>query len=155
MSANKIVSTISKADPRVTGIVIFVIVIAIVYFIGKRKGKLGSTKPIKPFQLPNSGSGIPKGWYPNDLAQRLYDRMEGLNFGAKDNSALFREFYQLPTDDMFVSVIIRYNDAYRKSNHFGLRKDIEDETYVNWGSVPFVDPNWKKKVLERMDTFNF
>lgn len=153
-TGTKIANTLAKADPRVTGIVLFVIVAVILYYSGRRSGKSGTVKPIKAFQLPNSGKGIPEGWNPSDLAKRLYDNMSGINWTLKDNSTLFREFAQLPTDDMFVAVAIRYNDAYKKSDRFGLRKDIEDETYVNWGSVPF-EESWKKKVLDRLEKFNF
>ena len=156
MSAtNKIANTLAKADPRLTGIVLLVLIVAIVFFIGKRKGKTGTVKPIKAYQLPNSGTGVPQGWNPSDLAKELHDKLAGYNWRLSDNSALFRKFYDLATDDMFVAVVIRYNDAYKKSDKYGLRKDIENETYVNWGAVPFSDPNWKEKVLERMEKFNY
>jgi len=105
------------------------VLIAITLYIAgrytmKKKAEKEGKAPIKSEDLPNSGSGIPKGWTPSGIAERLYIALKGWSFGflyAK-NLRLYIELNAL-TNDQFVAVFKAYNRAYDKN----LREDIARE----------------------------
>ena len=97
---------------------------------------------IKPGDLPNSGTGIPQGWTPSNLSDRLHNMIDGLNVFLRENAALLREYAQVPTNDMFAAVALDYGQRYR-SNLF---EDINGEVAVGLREDA---ERWKQAVLDR------
>lgn len=97
---------------------------------------------IKPEDLPNSGEGIPAGWTPSNLSDRLYAMIDGVNWTLQPNGALLREYAELQTNDMFAAVALDYAQRY-KGNLFD---DINEELPVGLRDDA---EYWQKAVLSR------
>lgn len=113
----------------VIGIIILIVVVLIIYFWGKRNGRLKTTGPNVSY--PNGGQGIPSGWNPTPLAKELHQVMDGLLTlsGTKENA--FKKLLTLPTDDMFTAVYSAFNQLYFSKGYGTLREWINDEKYTD------------------------
>ncbi|MDR6564952.1 MULTISPECIES: hypothetical protein [unclassified Arcicella] len=63
--------------------------------------------------LPNSGSGIPQGWTPDDLASQFHDHFASFWVNASTLQILYTQSNSL-TDDQFVTLCNFYNAKYAK-----------------------------------------
>lgn len=130
-------------------VIIGVIIIALaIFFFGRasKKGGVGS-KPLDPKDLPNSGSGIPSGWSPTPLVEKLYNAMEGVNWLMTPNGDLFKELATLATDDMVAAVAIDFYNRYDER----LYAWIQDETAVGLAQRA---EKWKEVALSRLQNVN-
>lgn len=148
------ISSLTKKNPILTTIITIVVVLVIVFYVGKAKGASGRPRDIRPDQLPNSGSGIPQGWTPSDLANRLYDNFTGglfgFRFGVVYNDKLYKEVYELPTNDMLAAVYWDFTNRYGNKDKDlpNLRAWIESEGYINGFST--AGTNYKELLLSRL-----
>jgi hypothetical protein len=110
--------------------IIFAIVVAIIYYAGRSAGIKKAEESI--VQLPDNGSGIPKGFNPTPYANELYDVMKGLGqlTGTKDKA--FRRSLELPTDDMLAAVNNKFNQLYLNRGSGTLIKWLEDEIWYDY-----------------------
>ena len=124
------------------GALIIIAIVVVSYYWGKSK--------VKPVQAnyPDGGTGIPAGWKPEILANKLHEAMSGLGTftGTKDN--VWSEMYQLPTNDMFTAVYNVFNQLFVKENNGTLREWISNETYYDYLS------GVKGQLLTRFDSLN-
>ena len=101
-------------------IIILVVGVGILMFIyysgkkaGKTKGLLGQGKPE---DLPNSGSGIPKGWNPDSLVGKLFAALDGVDwFSSNDDKTESYGALVSLTDDQIVAVYNRFNQLHGKA----------------------------------------
>lgn len=107
-------------------VVAVVIIIIIIYSIGKAAGKGPKQKP-----LPNGGQGIPEGWDPIPSATELHDAMFGNNgyiitgWGT-DETKIFATLSNL-TPDMAAATENAYNAKYYPKGNGDLVSDLENE----------------------------
>lgn len=102
---------------------------------------------IKPGDLPDSGSGIPQGWTPSNLSDRIFDIIDGMNWTFRQNAQVFREFAELPSNDMFAAVAIDYKARHGKD----IFVEINDEIPVG---IRDDAEYWQKAVLSRAKNLN-
>lgn len=102
---------------------------------------------IKPGDLPNSGSGIPQGWTPSNLSDRLFDLIDGMNWTLRQNAQVFRELAELPSNDMFAAVALDYKARHGKD----LFVEISNEVPVG---IRDDAEHWKNAVLARAKSLN-
>lgn len=91
------------------------------YFAGRAAGKRsgGGDKA----KLPNSGSGIPKGWDPDPIVQDLYDAIKGASDDGQKKQTAFAAAYAL-TPDQLTAVYNEFNRQYQKGD--------KDRNLYNW-----------------------
>lgn len=130
----------------VIGIITFLVVILIIYFYGKHKGKASATGPKVTY--PNNGDGIPKGWSPSPLAKELKNVMSGLFTLSGTKEDTFHKLLVLPTDDMFAAVYSAFNQLYFALGDGTLREWINAEKYTDWTSNTITELN------DRFDKLN-
>lgn len=97
--------------------------------------------------LPNSGSGIPKGWNPNSLVEEFHNYYDSIwNPSGEIYNAEFKA-NQL-TDDQFVTLVKTYNARYALADG---NKTLWNRSYSGW-FVRYVstDINQHKPFLARM-----
>lgn len=121
-------------------VAVAVIALALVAFIVWYK-KIKPAK-IKPEDLPNSGDGIPEGWSPSNLSDRFYKMINGINWSLQPNGALFREYAELQTNDMFAAVALDYAQRYSSD----LFDDINQELAVGLRDD---SEYWQKAIMSR------
>jgi hypothetical protein len=103
-------------------------IVAVIFFVGKAVGTANATKPL---ELPDNGSGIPKGWRPEVLAEDLHDKLSGVFTLAMDKEVVFRNLLQL-TNDQLVAVYNTFNHRFGKET---MTQWIENEFNVSVGGV--------------------
>lgn len=106
-----------------------IVVLAIVYLVGKSAGK----KKNSLVKLPNNGSQIPAGWSPANLANELYSKLSGVFTWAADKEVTLGKAFDL-TDDQLVAVYNYFNQNFSGSNGT-LTKWLRDEFNVTVGGV--------------------
>lgn len=82
------------------------------YFTWKRLSK-PANETFLDTPLPNSGSGIPQGWKPDDLASQFHDYFVAWIANSSTLELLYIKANDL-TDDQFVSLCKTYNAKYAK-----------------------------------------
>lgn len=98
--------------------------------VGKITGE--DPPPPPPSPLPTSGDGLPNEWADGSVAdlyaRRMFEAMDGVQISNESFIERFdrlTEFVNLPTDDMFIAVNNRFNQAYGKGQ--SLREWINNE----------------------------
>lgn len=140
---------IDKATLKQIGIVLAILLL--VYLVGrytmKKKAEAEGKKPIRSEDLPNSGSGIPEGWTPENLIVKLRESLKGLSVGwmSGRNLTLYTELNAL-TDDQFTAVFKGYKNKYDRS----LKDDISDE-WVVYGTQTHVKAQLIIQKAERLE----
>ncbi len=130
------------------------IALLIIYFVGRSTGraranKKAATPPIVDY--PHGGKGIPKGFDPEILADKLFLKMKGLTFDKPGLDGLLLQLVSLQTDDMFVAVYDVFNQKYHSAKRGGLRQWIERQDY----GFPIRFPDLiRPYVYQRMDNLN-
>lgn len=115
-----------------------------IYFVGKSTGKKkGQGTQAK---LPNSGSGIPKGWDPAPIARATYDSLKGLLTSPVRKQQTYSMLYAL-TNDQLTAVYNEFNRLYQG----GLKGDtlytwIKDE-WVNYDPFTTIFSNDDRPLL--------
>jgi hypothetical protein len=116
-----------KSTATIIGVALVVVVAIYLVgrFLGKKAAEKEGSKPIQPEDLPNSGSGIPQGWTPSNLSDRLRESIEGWSWRWMwdGNEQLWNELATLATDDMFKAVFLDYQRRYGES----LLQNLNDE----------------------------
>lgn len=114
---------------KITFWVAFVVLVLFVYiyFKGKKDGKLF----ISDAPYINGRDGIPKGFNPNILSDKLYNVMDGLFTLSGTKDIVWRELLQLATDDMVIAVYNAFNDKYGPKGKGTLTNWINDEKYYD------------------------
>ena len=93
--------------------------------------------------LPNSGSGLPKGWTAQNaklIAAEANDVIEGVATLASTKEIWASSCINL-SDDQLSLIFYAYNDAYGKANNETLTEAMAKE----W-NTPIGESNWKKIV---------
>jgi len=121
------------------GIIIALVIILVIYFWGKRAGKLKANGP--EVHYPNGGNGIPAGWDPKPLAKELHQVMDGLFTLSGTKDAVFSKLLALPTGDMFTAVYSAFNQLYFADGDGTLREWINSEKYTDFTSNTVEDLN--------------
>lgn len=128
-----------------TGLAI-IIVVGIIYYIGRRSGKLNPAT--LPQDKPNSPLTEAEKTYTTTLAQKLYADMKGVNIWFNRNLAPHQEFLQL-SDKLFVAVYNKFNQLYHTSSNETLTQWYQNEdSYIVAGTMTFV--TLKKAILDRL-----
>lgn len=125
---------------------ILIIAVLIIYFMGKRRGKVTAEGP--SVNYPKGGNAIPLGWDPKPLAKELHQVMDGLFTLSGTKDTTFKKLLSLPTDDMFVAVYSVYNQLYFSAGDGTLREWINAEKYTDLTSTTVESLN------ERFDKLN-
>lgn len=93
---------------------------------GKKKGEAQAMENLKQEPLPNNGSGIPKGWDPQNLANQLYEAMNSFTTTGTAKGQLFRRCLDL-TDDQTTALYNRFNALFGPKGKGSLTKWVDDE----------------------------
>jgi hypothetical protein len=112
----------------IIGFILFCIVLYFVY----RQGKKSAEAPKVTYQYPN-GQGLPAGWSPLTLVDKLYNTMNGWflpNPIDRDNAWL--ELAKLNTPDMVRNVYDVFNQIHFKEGKGTLTQWINDESILGW-----------------------
>lgn len=124
---------LSKVTPKQLAIafVSIILIIVTIYLVGrytmKKKAEKEGKKPIKSEDLPNSGSGVPTGWTPSYMSERLYNALKGISIGwmFEGKKTLYAELNGF-TDDQFTLVFKDYTRRYDRN----LYDDLADEWVI-------------------------
>jgi hypothetical protein len=121
---------------------IILVVVAVVFLVGKSVGKKKEEK--KQVKLPNNGKGIPEKWDPKPLANEVYRNFKGVFTWAAQKEVTMGKLFSL-TDDQLVAVYNAFN------KHYGGGKTLtywlEDEFNVTLGGV-------RNSLVERLVKLN-
>ncbi|MBC8051878.1 MAG: hypothetical protein H7Y13_02320 [Sphingobacteriaceae bacterium] len=119
---------------------LFIAILAFVYLKGKKAGKI--LIPDAPYI--HGKEGLPKGFNPNILADKLYEVMSGFftMSGYKDEA--WKQLIDLSTDDMVIAVYNAFNDKYGNKGKGSLTQWISDEYYYDFVT------NYKNKAVNRL-----
>lgn len=104
-------------------------------WIGYRLYRNFTKVRIRGSQLPNGGQGLPSGWKPDPLARELHTVLDGWHGWSwmvgkdADRDEAVQKFADLPTDDMFSSVVIFFEKEYGKGET--LRQWLLEETGIS------------------------
>jgi len=101
--------------------IVVIIIVTVIFFYGRNSASVN--KPPKPKDLPNSGSGIPKGWSPSSSARKIHSSMSGI---GTDTSLLFNTLDPL-TDDQLAAVFNEFNRLYSNEGEGDLFQWFEDD----------------------------
>lgn len=110
----------------VIGIIIIMVILLVIYFLGKRSGKLKVAGPQGKY--PHDGDAIPTGWKAEPLREELFNVMDGVFTLASTKDETFQKYLSLPTDDMFVAVYNVFNQKFFNKGKGTLRIWINDES---------------------------
>lgn len=137
---------------KYSNIIVLAVAVVLVIIISSKITKALTQKArIDPDDLPNSGSGIPQGWTPSNMSDRLNDGISGINFLCwSSNGDMFKALAQLDTDDMFTAVYHDYNQRHAGRGDT-LRTDVKGEVPCGWS--PDAD-YWKNQALDRFARLN-
>lgn len=148
----------------IIAIVITMVVLAIVYWMGKRKATI--TPTVVPLPTQNGQISQTDAEYVREMAQDLYEDMKGANYNR--DIELFREYAGL-NDQLFVSVYNDFNTLYEGQGKGTLKEWIEKEWIITGNSMVsfFVGGiftgSWlqsedfadlQETILDRMDSLN-
>jgi hypothetical protein len=109
------------------------------YFKGKKDGKLN----IPDASYPDGGKGVPHGWNPNVLAEKLFSVLDGFLTLAETKVNVLKELNELGTDDMMVAVYNVFNKKYGDKGQGSLTQWIKDEILIS---------KTKDQVLKRLES---
>lgn len=109
---------------------VFIAILAYVYFRGKKAGK--TVIPDAPYI--HGKQGIPTGFNPNILADKLYEVMSGMFTMSGHKDAAWSQLLNLQTDDMIIAVYNCFNDKYGSKGKGTLTQWIDDEYYYDFVS---------------------
>jgi hypothetical protein len=112
---------------------ILAVVVGLIYYLGRKAGLAKAEESV--IQLPDSGSGIPKGWSPKPLAAELYRVLKGVWTLAGTKEIAIYNVYNLPTADMLAAVNNQFNHDYLGEGSGTLVKWLEDEQNVAIGGT--------------------
>jgi hypothetical protein len=141
--ANPTVQLMAMYNRNRMTVLIAVLVIAFaiyMYFKGKKDGK--TIIPDAPYI--HGKAGIPAGFNPNNLADKLYEVMSGLFTVSGHKDAAWNQLLNLATDDMVIAVYNAFNDKYGNKGKGSLTQWIADEYYYDFST------GIKPKVLDRL-----
>jgi hypothetical protein len=108
--------------------IIVAIVVAVIYYAGKAAGKRKAEEAIVKY--PDNGQGIPKGWDPKPLSDRLYIVLKGIWTLAGEKEVPIYDAWNLPTKDMLAALNNRFNSDYLKEGKGTLIDWLTDEWNV-------------------------
>lgn len=111
--------------------VLILVVVAIVFLVGKSMGKKSQEK--KQVKLPDSGNGIPKGWDPRPLANEVFKNFKGVFTFASVKEVTLGKVFSL-SDDQLVALYNTFNREF-SDNGDTLTKWLRDEYNVAVGGV--------------------
>jgi len=128
-----------------------VIIIAIVYFVGRKKGR-EARKDVLPEKV-TKGIDNTEARAAEEFADKLYQDMKGLNFWSHDMD-LWNAFLRT-TDRIMIATSNYFNQKYGKSKTDTLYQWLKDEWNINfWGGAFKTSETWKivrPQVLKRME----
>jgi|GEM_PF-1610906 len=112
---------------------IAIVVLLLVFLVGKA---LGKNKAFKPIKLPDNGQGIPVGWEPQmfALVTELFKVMDGLFTTSVDKENAWVRLNVL-TNDQITAVYNEFNRQFGKKNKGTLTDWIADEKWTAIGSI--------------------
>lgn len=110
----------------VIGTIIILVILLIIYFLGKRNGKLKAEGPQGKY--PHDGDAVPTGWKAEPLRDELFKVMDGVFTLASTKDETFQKYLALPTDDMFVAVYNAFNQKYFNRGEGTLKAWVNAET---------------------------
>lgn len=105
------------------------LLILIIYFIGRRAGKRNAEGP--KVNYPKGGEDIPASWSPEPLVKELHNAMDGLFTLSTTKDAAWKKLRDLPTDEMVIATYDVYNQRYFKDGKGTLVQWIDDEYYYD------------------------
>jgi|SRR6476469_1872800 len=114
-----------------------------IYLWGK---KSANDKQKYDAELPDNGTGIPAGWSPQPIADKLYEVMDGIFQFGNTKEEEWRLCLSL-TDDQLTAVYVAFNRTYCRDNNETLTSWIEDETGIAFNSA-------KPRLLNRLRSLN-
>jgi hypothetical protein len=112
-------------------IAIALVILAVVYLIGRAAGKKKEAE--KVVKLPNGGSQIPVGWDPKVLANEVYRNFKGIFTWASNKEVTMGKLMSL-MDDQLVAVYNTFNRLFSDDGK-SLTKWLSDEFNVSVGGV--------------------
>lgn len=119
--------------PILITVVVLILVIIAVYIVGRVQGKARGRQGQS--ELPNNGEGIPTGWSPSALSDRLYAVLKGANWSTRvffydERDVVLSDLLNLATDDMFAAVSNDFLARHGKGKET-LWKWIQDEYWID------------------------
>ncbi len=106
-----------------------------VYLYGRKAGKGEGPPPAE--ELPDSGSGIPKGWTPGPMVAKVRDGLSGYLLNTNNAQSMLGQLTNL-TDDQLTAVYNEYNRQFME--------DKDDDTM--YGAI-------KSKILLSKDFWDW
>ncbi len=132
----------SKKYYIIAGALFVVGLITYFYFAGRSAGKRKASGD--QAKLPNSGSGIPKGWTPTTVVEQLHDAIQGLD-STESKQRAFMVAYQL-TPDQLAAVYNAFNASYQEGDpDRNLYQWIKDEV-----AAPLFGTDYQELLLTKM-----
>jgi hypothetical protein len=122
------------------GVIFLISIMIFIYLKGKKDGKI--LIPDAPYLF--GSEGIPKGFNPNILADKLHEVMSSFFTLTGTKDAAFRQLTELQTNDMVIAVYNAFNNKYGAEAHGSLTQWIDDENYYDFVS------GIKAKALNRL-----
>lgn len=96
------------------------------YVWARAAGKKKALEDAKQAPLPNNGSGIPVGWDPKPLANRLFEVMDGVTTSSMVKEPVFAETYGLSADQL-TAVYNAFNLMFASKGDGTLTQWLRDE----------------------------
>lgn len=120
--------------------------LVLLYLYGRSAGKKKALEDLNQEPLPNNGQGIPTGWDPKPVANRLFTVLDGFWTAAATKEPVFQEAYSL-TNDQLVAVYNSFNGLFGSKGKGTLTEWIRDDWNFSIGGKR--DP-----LIERLVSLN-
>lgn len=114
--------------------------LVIFYLWAKAAGQKKALSDLKQAPLPNNGNGIPAGWDPKPVANRVFTVLDGVWTAAATKEPVFQELYSL-TNDQLTAVYNAFNFLFSSKGKGTLTEWIRDDWNYSIGGKrdPLID----------------
>ncbi len=133
----------------------FLVVITVLIIVLKRDKKGGKPPYV---DLPNSGSGIPVMWSPDEIVNGIYNSISGFGFGYSLNEELSK--FNALTLDQVAAVYNRWSELYLGEGQWpfqweNLHKTISGEFCSPVDIGPLVYCDIRNQALQKIESIVF